>query len=66
MGRPPSGHRIRAASARVMADGKARARATTGPAGTARQATAMKAASRAMSASAPGMVNERAHIRPGT
>ena len=36
------------------------------PGGTARQATAMKPASRAMSTMAPGPVNDRTHIRPGT
>ena len=66
MGRPPNGHRMRAASARVRAAGKASTRATTGPAGTARQATAMNAASVAIRTSAPGRVKERAHSRPGT
>ena len=54
MGRPPNGHRMRAASARVRAAGKASIRATTGPAGTARQATAMNAASTTIRTSGPG------------
>ena len=66
MGRPPNGHVWRTASARVMAAGKARARATTGPRGTARQATPTNSASRAMSTSAPARVKDRAQIRPGT
>ncbi len=66
MGRPPNGHRIRAASARVRAAGNAIIRATTGPDGTTRQATATKAASTAISTSAPGRVKERAQKSPGT
>ena len=49
-----------------MAAGKASARASVGPAGTTRQATAMNPASRAMSTTAPGTVKERTHMRPGT
>ncbi len=66
MGRPPNGHVWRTASARVMAAGKASARATTGPRGTARQATPMNTASSAISTTAPARVKDRVHIRPGT
>ena len=66
IGRPPNGHDMRAASARVIAAGKASARAPMRRGGTARQATAGNSASITMSAIAPARVNERAHMSPGT
>ena len=65
MGRPPKGQAVRAASARVMAAGKQRTLATSGPRGTTRAPKAMKADSTTMRTMAPGRVKARAHMRPG-